>query len=219
MTGTLNPANTAHRYGLTSAAVAARHGYHPVGGTPAALRPRERTPGPRPSPAALRTLTGSTADGTPLRADDRGRPLPPGGCLGEATAALSGDPGRIGNRELVAEINIGGYQRSRRDPRVRAVFRAWSRCMERRGYAYPDPVAVPGPGVRSTGPAPGPAEIALAVADVECKRRTNVIGVWSTVDAAHQRRAMGERRRELAAVARDIRTQVRGADRVLSAHR
>ncbi|MER6915103.1 hypothetical protein ABT354_25790 [Streptomyces sp. NPDC000594] len=213
-TGTLNPANTAHRYGLTSAAVAARHGYHPAGDT--VLRPRAKDRGPRPVPAAMRVLTGFGPDGSPVTRDPRGRAVPPGGCLGEATAALSGDPDRIGNRELVGEINIGSYQRSRRDPRVRAVFRAWSRCMAARGYDYPDPVRVPGAGDRAAGPVPSRTEIALAVADVECKRTTNVVGVWSAVDAAYQRRAMGERRSELAAVARDIRTQLANAERVLA---
>lgn len=33
-TGTLNPANTAHRYGLTDPVAAARYGYHPAPGSP-----------------------------------------------------------------------------------------------------------------------------------------------------------------------------------------
>ncbi|GLP64854.1 hypothetical protein TUSST3_14740 [Streptomyces sp. TUS-ST3] len=55
----------------------------------------------------------------------------------------------------------------------------------------------------------------MAGKDVECKRRTNVIGIWSSVDAAYQQRAMSEKTRELAAIKRDIRTQVTNADRVL----
>ncbi|MGW6458948.1 hypothetical protein ACWF94_24020, partial [Streptomyces sp. NPDC055078] len=216
-TGTLNPANTAHRYGLTDESAAARHGYRPPPGTAAPPRKKE-DPGPRPGPGQMLVLTGTAADGTPARRDGRGRAVPAGGCLGEATEALSGDPEKIGNRELVGAVNIGSYQDSRRDPRVVAVFRAWSRCMQRYGYDYADPAQPPGKAPEFAGPTASPAEIALALRDVACKRETNVVGVWSSVDAAYQRRAMGEKRQELAGVERDIRTQLANADRVLTEH-
>ncbi|MEU0950064.1 hypothetical protein ABZ379_46580 [Streptomyces canus] len=95
------------------------------------------------------------------------------------------------------------------------VFRAWSLCMRQYGYTYADPTRAPGKSAEFTGPTVTKAEIAVAGRDVECKRRTNVIGVWSSVDAAYQRRAMNENARELAAVKRDIRTQVTSADGVL----
>ncbi|MET7711309.1 hypothetical protein [Streptomyces sp. NPDC005407] len=214
-TGTLNPANTAHRYGITDAAAAARFGYHPAVGTVPG-QARKKNPGPQPGQRDMLVLTGLNDDGTPARADERGRPLPPGGCQGEATAALSGDPQKIGNRELVGAINIGSYRDSQTDPRVVEVFRAWSLCMRRHGYDYADPTRAPGKDPRVTGPTAGRAEIALAGTDVACKREANVIGVWSSVDAAYQRRAMAEKSEELAAVKRDIRIQLANADRVLS---
>jgi hypothetical protein len=96
------------------------------------------------------------------------------------------------------------------------VFRAWSLCMRRHGYDYADPTRAPGKDPRLTGPTAGRAEIALADTDVACKREANVIGVWSSVDAAYQRRAMAEKSEELAAVKRDIHIQLANADRVLS---
>ncbi|MET7683273.1 hypothetical protein [Streptomyces sp. NPDC005423] len=213
-TGTLNPANTAHRYGITDAGTAARYGYHPAPGTTSG-QSGAKNPERRPEPAELRVLTGLTADGTPAATDERGRPLPAGGCEGEATAALSGDPQKIGNRELVSTINIGSYRDSQRDPRVVSVFRKWSRCMRRHGYRYSDPTQTPGKNAEFTGPTVTRAETALAGADVACKRETNVVGVWSSVDAAYQRRAMDTKRRELAAVKRDMRRQLTNADRVL----
>jgi hypothetical protein len=87
--------------------------------------------------------------------------------------------------------------------------------MRQYGYAYADPTRAPGKGAEFTGPTANRAEIVVAGKDVECKRRTNVIGIWSSVDAAYQRRAMSEKTRELAAIKRDIRTQVTNADRVL----
>ncbi|PSM40794.1 hypothetical protein C6Y14_25295 [Streptomyces dioscori] len=216
-TGTLNPANTAHRYGITDAAKAERHGYHPVpGSVPPTVRnkPTRRQPGPE----AMLVLRGLRKDGTPAGTDARGRRIPAGGCQGEATKALSGDARKLGNRELVGAINIGSYRDSQRDPRVVAVFRAWSRCMERQNkkYIYADPTQAPGKDPEYGGPVAGRAERALASTDVNCKRRTNVIGVWSSVDAAYQRRAMADRQRELAAVKKDIRTQLANADRALA---
>ncbi|MFF7137411.1 hypothetical protein ACFZBZ_34375 [Streptomyces sp. NPDC008196] len=213
-TGTLNPANTAHRYGLTDPRLAVRYGYHPAPGTMPS-RTKEKSPEPNPGPKELLVLTGLHEDGTRAAQDERGRPVPVGGCQGEATKALSGDPEKIGNRELVGRINIGSYRDSQKDPRVVRVFRAWSHCMRQYGYAYADPTQAPGKGAEFTGLTATRAEIAVAGKDVECKRRTNVIGIWSSVDAAYQRRAMSEKTRELAAIKRDIRTQVTNADRVL----
>jgi hypothetical protein len=220
-TGTLNPANTAHRYGITDAAKAARYGYHPVPGTMPPQVKKKKAPGPPPAPETVLVLSGLNEDGTPAGADSRGRRLPAGGCQGEATTALSGDPQKLGNRELVGEINIGSYRDSQRDPRVVAVFRAWSQCMRRQNsdYTYADPTRAPGKDPKFNSPTAHPAELALASADVACKRRTNVVGVWSSVDAAYQQRAMADQQRELAAVKKDIRTQLANAERVLAARR
>ncbi|MFC8366140.1 hypothetical protein ACFUIY_40520 [Streptomyces griseorubiginosus] len=213
-TGTLNPANTAHRYGITDARLAARHGYHAAPGTVSSPT-KEKSKGPDPGPEEMLVLTGLHEDGTRAAKDEHGRPVPADGCQGEATKALSGDPQKIGNRELVGTINIGSYRDSQQDPRVIRVFRAWSQCMRQYGYTYTDPTRAPGKAAEFTGPTATGAEIAVARRDVECKRRTNVVGVWSSVDAAYQRRAMKEKVEELAAVERDIRTQVANADRVL----
>ncbi|MER7378003.1 hypothetical protein [Streptomyces lanatus] len=220
-TGTLNPANTAHRYGITDPAKAARYGYHPVpGSAPPQVRSKP-TPQPGLGPEAMLVLRGLNQDGTPSVADSRGRRLPAGGCQGEAAKALSGDPQRLGNRELVAAINIGSYRASQRDPRVVAVFRAWSRCMKRQNndYTYADPTQAPGKDPKFNGPTAGRAELALASTDVACKRETNVIGVWSSVDAAYQRREMAAKQQELAAVKKDIRTQLANADHALAGRR
>ncbi|WP_328491688.1 hypothetical protein OHS59_02310 [Streptomyces sp. NBC_00414] len=223
-TGTLNPANTAHRYGITDAAKAARYGYHPIPGSvppQGKNKPTRPQPGPQPGPEAMLVLRGLKKDGTPADADSRGRRLPAGGCQGEATKALSGDPQKLGNLELVGAINIGSYRDSQRDPRVVAVFRAWSRCMERQNqdYTYADPTRAPGKDPEFGGPKAGRAELALASADVACKRETNVIGVWSSVDAAYQRRAMAEKQREFAAVKKDMRAQLANADQALAGRR
>jgi hypothetical protein len=211
--GMKNAANMSRRYGITDPAVAARLGYHLA---PDARQRPAKDPSARPPNAdTLAVLTGRTAEGAPAPARHHGRVIPQGGCQGEATARVSGGPQQLGNDQLASEINIVSYQRSTTDPRVTAVFRAWSACMRERGYSYAAPTEAPGKDPRFTGPAPTRAEISLARADVACKRETNVIGVWFTVDSAYQRQMMASKSGELARAKNAIRTQTATADRLL----
>ncbi|WP_328745126.1 hypothetical protein OHT57_06780 [Streptomyces sp. NBC_00285] len=212
--GMKNAANMSRRYGITDPADAARHGYHLV---PDARQRTTKDPSARPPDAdTLAVLTGRTAEGAPGPARHHGRAIPEGGCQGQATARISGGPQRLGNDQLASEINVVSYQRSTTDPRVTSVFRAWSACMRERGYSYAAPTEAPGKDPRFTGPEPTRAEIALARADVACKRDTNVIGVWFTVDAAYQRQMMASKAQELARARNVIRTQTATAERLLN---
>lgn len=211
--GMKNAANMSRRYGITDPADAARYGYHLA---PDARQLTTKDSSARPPNAdTLAVLTGRTAEGAPAPARHHGRAIPEGGCQGQATARISGAPHRLGNDQLASEINVVSYQRSTTDPRVTSVFRAWSACMRERGYSYAAPTEAPGKDPRFTGPEPTRAEIALARADVACKRDTNVIGVWFTVDAAYQRQMMASKSGELARVKNAIRTQTATADRLL----
>ncbi len=212
--GMRNAANLDRRYGITDPALAARHGYHFAPGS-RQRDPQDSTSASRPNTDALAVLTGRTGDGTPAPARYHGRAVPEGGCQGQASTRLAGDR-PLGNDQLANEINVVSYQKSQADPRVRSVFRAWSACMRKHGYSYAAPTDAPGKDPRFTGPAPTRQEIALAEADVACKRQTNVIGVWFTVDAAHQRQMMASKGPELARAKDAIRTQSANADRVLN---
>ncbi|WP_246091228.1 hypothetical protein [Streptomyces griseorubiginosus] len=214
--GMKNGANMDRRYGITDPALAARHGYHFA--PDAGQRTTREPPATRPDADALAVLTGRTGDGTPAPSRYHGLAVPEGGCQGQATARLTG--GRpLGNDPLAGEINIVSYQKSRADPRVKAVFRAWSACMRKRGYSYAAPTDAPGKDPRFTGPTPTRQETALAEADVACKRQTNVIGVWFTVDTAYQRRMMASKGPELAHAKDAVRIQTANAARVLNGDR
>ncbi|MFK4104958.1 hypothetical protein ACI2L1_33775 [Streptomyces sp. NPDC019531] len=214
--GMRNAANIARRYGITDPADAARHGYHLASGN---RQKSAKGSSSRPDADTLAVLTGRTDDGAPAPIRYHGRAIPEGGCQGQATARLTGDPQGLGNDQLVNEINIVSYQRSQADARVKSVFRAWSACMRQRGYSYAAPTEAPGKAPQFTGPTPTRTEIALARADVACKRDTNVIGVWFAVDAAYQRQMMSSKSRELARAKNSIRTQTANADRVLNGDR
>jgi hypothetical protein len=164
------------RYGITNRALAASAGFRMS--TPAAVS----TPKPT-EPADPRTLDVLTGTG---RQVVDGRPVPPGGCSGEAKRRLNaGAPAGV-DRYLAQRLSRDSYFDSERDRRVQAVLRAWSDCMRGHGFDYPTPLAAAADPRFRNGPV-SPAEITVATTDVDCKRRTNVVGVWSTVEADQQR--------------------------------
>ncbi|GLX48803.1 hypothetical protein Shyhy01_17530 [Streptomyces hygroscopicus subsp. hygroscopicus] len=201
------------RYGLTDAAEARTWGYHTPaadssGGTAA------KAPKPQfPSAAARDVLTGVDPSGAPVTSY-RGRPVPRGGCLGKAERLLgargSQGPGTDPDG-IVARIKADSFERSMSDPRVTKVFARWSACMDSRGFTMHTPMdEVPS----SNGATPSRREIAQARADVACKARTDLVGIWFAVESAYQKAAIGQHGAELARVeaARDM--TIRTIDRL-----
>ncbi|MFF3564798.1 hypothetical protein ACFYXS_32640 [Streptomyces sp. NPDC002574] len=99
----------------------------------------------------------------------------------------------------------------KRDPRVRAAWDAWSRCVADAGFTrYPDPVAAfadaawdraSDGNTRHTQ-----RERATAVADVTCKRRHRTAEVWHAVRARKQAADIARHRDGYAAGLRALRT-------------
>jgi hypothetical protein len=167
---------TDRRYGITDAALAARDGYR-LGARDPALQKRPAVP--RLGPDAQTALTG---DG---RSRIHGLAVPDGGCIAEADRHLAALAPREADPVLGERLQLGSFEASRQDERVRRVFRAWSSCMRRAGYDYADPLTVVGD-PQFAGNRPGPHEISVAYTDVLCKASTNVIGIWFTVESAYQ---------------------------------
>lgn len=161
------------RYGITDPDLAAVDGYglgarEPVSGKPAPRLDAEQR-------AALDGPQGCT-----VRAGEEQR---------------RGDPKL--DRDLPRRLTAASFARSRRDPAVVDVAREWSDCMRAKGFRYTDPLAPPADR-RFAGPGePAAAEIATATADVECKRRTNLVGVWFTAESAIQDGLVAGNRAEL----------------------
>jgi hypothetical protein len=192
---------TERRYGITDLDLARDHGY--------GLGARDPVRQPRPAQPDLGT-DGETALSGQGRTVVRGRAVPPGGCLAEAGRGLH--PGTV--RADIARahrLQYTSYELSRRDSRVRAVIAAWSSCMARSGYWYADPLAA------GADPAfvgrPSREEIAVATADIGCKARANLVGVWFTVESAYQRRSIDADRGGFAAT----RAAIAARDRIASA--
>lgn len=162
-------ANMARRYGISDEATAARYGYHPADGS----LPAAPTGTAQPMSSAERSVfLGGTAR-------YKGQRIPAHGCSGDAQRKL----GKGLDERLPERIDDASYQQSMAAPQVAAVFRAWSACMAQRGYTFRDPLE---PLRSQPAASPTATEIRTAEADMACKRRTNLLGVWVAVESAVQ---------------------------------
>ncbi len=202
---------TERRYGLADPALAAEDGYH-LGDRDARHAPKPA--GPELSAAQELVLTGTPPPAaTPepksrsrsTRPRHHGRQIPADGCLGEANRKLGGS---WGDPEIVERIDATSVLQAAKDGRVVAVFRDWSACMKARGYRYAAPWDPANDG-RFAGPHSSPTEVAVATADVACKQKTNVVGVWYAVDAAYQRAFIARHRVALDQVKKDKAAKLR----------
>jgi hypothetical protein len=136
------------------------------------------------------------------------------GCLQAAYLELYGTLSGNPNPDPVPAIAIQSVQWTQSDPRVLAVQRAWSACMARRGLTYKTPGQ---PEDRGWPSAPTPAEIATAVADVQCKTRTNLVNTWLTVEAAYQQALTSQNSASLAQLQANFGALQRSAELALQA--
>ena len=100
---------------------------------------------------------------------------------------------------LAQQLSQESFGRSQRDPRVLAAFQRWSDCMRGEGHDYDDPLAPFSD--RSLRNGSTHKAIDTAVDDVECKRRTNLVGIWYAVESAHQELLIEDNRAALATLA------------------
>ncbi|MFF2039066.1 hypothetical protein ACFVVX_01455 [Kitasatospora sp. NPDC058170] len=221
---TFTPMN--RRYGITEADGAARWGYHLPQAAPAAPAPDQ--PVTPVAPAALAALP--TAAQTVLLGVDpgngarvtayQGKPLPEGGCFAELDRVLPGavggpqGPGN-GPQGVVTDIKSASFTGSRSAPEVVAATAAWADCMKGRGFDIPDPLNAPATVTTMRDPAPGGAEIAQAVADVECKGRTNLTGIWFAAESTLQNAAIAAHAKDLAAVKATLDSEAGSLGRLL----
>ncbi|MGW2542911.1 hypothetical protein ACWC5I_19085 [Kitasatospora sp. NPDC001574] len=185
------------RYGLTDPASVSIWGYH---------LPKRDTATPRAtlSPAENALLLGRDATGKPLTSSN-GQAVPAGGCQGKVNTDLQSlQPGGQGSgsgaSQLAAQTKAESFSRSMTDPRVKEVFAHWSECMRADGFSAPNPVEAGGdlPSVKQ--PEPDAAEIRMAQTDVECKARTNLVGIWFAVEADYQTAAIAQQPQAFAAL-------------------
>lgn len=197
-----SPTGHERRYGITVLETAREHGYH-LDGAPAREPERQKR-----SQRYERALSGT---GKPLGGSDGFDD----GCTGEA------------HRELESGIDMeavdlpqwykrDSFQRSLDDPRVKAAFGAWSRCMAEAGHRYAGPLDPPAdPGVM--GRTVTEHERSVAVADITCKRRTGLVGAWHQVETTLQRSTVTTRAAQLKKARAEAKRLIARADKILAA--
>jgi hypothetical protein len=145
----------------------------------------------------------------------------PGGCQGEAMRALGGEQPPAKDPLDLADDAL---ELSKRDDRVRDLFKAWSSCLSRAGWRNlrrPDDAVShwlsrppPNPAAKNAGPPE--REVAMAVADVQCKKQTNILGTWLAADLAYQQQIVDQNGDELRRWRQWIDRRLDIANRVLS---
>lgn len=180
----------AGRYGITDAQTAARWGYQPPADHAKAEPPAD---GGYSTPAAMAVYVGNPGK------THNGLKIPDGGCVGEARLKLGQKSG----------------DRAEADPRVRDRFARWSSCMKQAGFDYANPWAA-NDDPRWSGDVPAPQETATSVADVRCKRESELIGLWYAVEVAYQNRLIEQNSEALRAEQHAAQDLLRNANAVLS---
>jgi hypothetical protein len=185
----------ARAYGVADPLTAASRGYH----VPTDSRPATAPSGQHLTPEQVRVYSGARdASGKPVAARFGGKKVPVGGCAQQGLVSIVADPD-LDPDSVADQILISMGERARKDVRVVAAIAAWSSCMRRAGYQFSDPLEA---AARATaaGPEPTAVEIRTAVADLGCKNKANLLGIWYAVDAGYERLAIRQDSKQLAAV-------------------
>lgn len=205
-----NVTNMSRRYGVVDISLVGTYGYHkPKAKTPAAPATGAPASHLMSSSEQLVFLGNSPGSGFERKSQVyQGQHIPEGGCSGEAQSKL----GTGMNERLAEDINDASYHQSLANPAVLATFAKWSACMKQRGYSLPSPAQAPG---FELAPSPTATEIQQAKADVTCKTRTNVVGVWFTVESAVQSQLIARNEEALTGLRNAEQSTLRKAAQVL----
>ncbi|MCX4853781.1 hypothetical protein OG426_55895 (plasmid) [Streptomyces canus] len=177
--------NMPRRYGISDRAAAAKYGYELPPDT------AQHPAAPDLTPAAIAVLTGRKALNP--RAEKapstyRDRRIPEGGCQQESYDKLGA---RI-DFTLISRLDHDSLAKSQEDARVQKAVKAWSACMKNQGYTVADPYGAFDLVPRSDGGSVPQKEITLALADIDCKQKTDLVRIWYGVDAEIQRQQVEE---------------------------
>lgn len=127
--------------------------------------------------------------------------VPEGGCLGKARRLIGLDdfsPFADGPDSLVTRLTREASTRAEEDSRVRKAFSNWSICMADKGYDYPNPWAANDNPKWQESNTASQEEISTAVADVECRREGNLVGIWHATKVAYQEELIERNAEQLA---------------------
>lgn len=201
-----NAANRQRRYGIVDEASASKYGYGlPVDGSGA-----PEAPGVEMSEAANRTFLGDSDPLLKVSEGEKvgGKEIPKGGCAGEAKRKI----GKGLDDSAAREINMASFKFSLDDEQVKSAIAAWSKCMGDSGHTFESPLQ-PFDELAADGVTPN--ELATAKADIQCKYRTNLLGIWVAVESEIQKAMIGKKEEVLQDARKETERSVKNASEAL----
>ncbi|MFE6836809.1 MULTISPECIES: hypothetical protein [unclassified Streptomyces] len=171
-------ATMGRRYGVSDLDLAKKYGHH----LPNDIKEPARW---EPAPGAETAVF--TGKGPELKGSTyAGKEVPQDGCRGEARRQFP-----VPQSPEAEQVGVRVFDETKTDPDVVKAFAQWSSCMKGKGYQQSHPLEDLGAlGISLSTPTAGKEEIAHAVADVECKRETDLIKVWNGKETEKQRKAI-----------------------------
>ncbi|WP_405658657.1 hypothetical protein [Streptomyces sp. RK9] len=185
---------TERRYGITNRDEAKIHGYR----VPAAGKASSTTEEEPLTHKQLRALFGveqGKEKGVAKVSHINGKPIPEGGCMGEAERNLSNRQRVYGDGRLAMNISQRSFKKSSSDPRVRRAIEKWSSCMERNGHPYENPLTA-GEDLMN-GRSASEQERKVATIDSDCNREAKVAKTWFDVESDIQNGLIADHEKEL----------------------
>ncbi|MFE0640873.1 hypothetical protein ACFW2Y_04510 [Streptomyces sp. NPDC058877] len=223
----LGGGDNARKYGVSSIATATRYGYDNPEVAALPPRPPEKAMGPNEKLVLNGEEQVDPSVPVPMSQEEAedsdqgvitvaGKKVPAGGCIREGFLKLYA-PTRD-SVDIMVPQNFGfdAYGRSREDSRVRKAIEAWSACMAEGGYRTEDPVSPQNDLGFGDTTLNSPKAVTAAKQDVTCKERTNLVGIWSTVEIAYQKRLIEQNAETLAAVKEQLEARLRLAAELTS---
>ncbi|MYS93626.1 MULTISPECIES: hypothetical protein [Streptomyces] len=206
-------ADMERRYGITDPNDAAKYGYE--------LAPKFRGHTSQSVPdlpgVQVEVLTGHTKpviahpkDGKsgfyvtpnsvkPARTSYNGKALKKGGCVGWSKEQIKLDDS---DALFVSQLAGKSLTGSQRDGGVKKAIRAWSSCMDAKGHKnLADPYEAMAQGVTDGRASKSRDSVKLAVDDVACKQRTNLVRIWFDAESKIENKQIADNKAELEAIA------------------
>ena len=173
----------------------------------------------RMSPDERAVLSGVDASQKPVKMF-RGKPVPVNGCGGAGLQVVGGKVFIPHNTRALPDY---GPVVPSTDPRMIAVNKQWSSCMEQKGFHYMAPaLAIGDARWRQTSTSESvphsPEEIATAAADMACKRSVNLVGVVVALEVAYDQQYIDSHGSALEQYKSDVARRVRLASTFIDSH-
>ncbi|RPK82531.1 hypothetical protein EES47_25975 [Streptomyces sp. ADI98-12] len=173
-----NAANIERRYGITNTAEAEKDGYHaPDGGDG---EPAVYVPDTADEKLAYDL---NVPDGQSVPTELNGEKLPENGCASEARRLI----GALDD-SLAENINIESFFAFREKTKAKGTTQKWVDCFKGKGYNDASPMDA----INNSG-----RDTAKAVADVACKKSTDLVAEYIAIETTLQDKAIAENRTAL----------------------